>query len=155
MRLALTGVVLMALTGAAAAATWTAAVEEDEGGPVLVASAAASNSPDNPSMLRLMCFDMVAVRYDPVIGPESGIPLDTETDLTFTDGSTTVTRHFVYEDMDGMVAAYLPRDDALVDLLIHGTEVSVADADGAFPVRVFPLDGSARAIGRLLSECGR
>lgn len=154
MRLALAGLIIALSAEGAAAATWSVQMEEDEGGPVLVASATAANSPDQPSMLRLMCFDQMVVRYDPALSPEGGVPVGAESDFTFADGGTMVTRHFVFEDMDGMFAAYVPREDALVELLTHGTEVTVADPGGAYPGRTFALDGSAKAIDRLLADCG-
>jgi hypothetical protein len=154
MRLALAGLMVLLSAAGAAAATWTAEMVEDEGGPVLMARASASNSPDNPSMLQLVCFEQMMVRYDPVLSMEGGVPPGAESDFTFADGGTSVTRHFVFEDMDGMFAAYVPHDDTLVTLLVHGSEVAVADPAGAYPARTFALDGSARAIGRLLADCG-
>ena len=133
-------------------ADWTAQMEEDEGGPVMVASVTGEAAGDLAPMLRIVCAgdEGVMLRYD--MASEDGGP-GSEADFLFENESTQVTKHMLFEEMDGAFAAYFPKTDPIVTLLKTGEEVFVSESSGNYPAQTFPLKGSSKAIDTVLKKC--
>ncbi len=154
MRRALLLLALLLVPGTAFAAdgVWTAQQEEDEGGPVMVASVSAEADGGVTPMLRIICAgsEGVMLRYD--MASEDGGP-GSEADFLFENESTQVSKHMVYEDMDGAFAAYFPKTDPIVTLLKTGEEVFVSESTGNYPAQTFQLKGSGKAIDTVIKQC--
>ena len=123
-------VMLLPATGFAAEGKWTAEMQEDEGGSVLVASVTAKPVGDLTPALSLMCAgtEGVNLRYQTHIEGEPSA----ESDILLKTDKAELTRHFVYEDMDGAFAAV--GDDA------DQCSLSGGRADG---LRIVSLTGVA------------
>jgi len=146
-----------ALPALAASDIWTAEMQEDEGGPVMTAWVDGTGAAGDaiPPAIRIMCFDEVSFRFDPgvVAGGDAMAPGD-EADLLLKSDKAEITRHALYEDMDGALAVYVPRDDALISMLRAGTKVDIAvPARASFPIRTFTLKGSSAALATLFASC--
>ena len=142
----------LAATASAACGMWSVASEQDEGGPVVTADVCAGSG-DATAALSVSCAGQVNVRYD--LGaaqkpePEPGATAR----FRFASGSASLVLKLQYEEMDGMFAAYLPKNHALLKLLQSGDTVSIADVGGRFGTHDFSLSGSSAAIGRVLAGC--
>ena len=152
MRRAVLCCALMLLPSAALAEGWTAQMEEDEGGPTMVASIIGSADGSVTPELRLMCAgtEGVNLRYE---GAAEGAEPGSEGDFTLTTDKTSVTKHMLYEDMDGAFAAYFQPSDPTIALLKGGKTVTLSDKSGKSPDQTFPLTGSSKAIDALLKTC--
>ena len=142
---------LMLLPTAAFAAGWTAEMQEDEGGPVMTAYVLGEGAADTAPELRMTCgSDGASLRYLMVgVGDEPA----SEADFLFENESTQATLHMIFEEMDGAYAAYFPATDPVIALLKSGSEVLISEKSGNFPAQSFPLQGSSKAIDKLLKSC--
>ncbi len=136
----------------AAEGQWTAEMQEDEGGPTMVASVLGPAVGDVTPALSLMCAgtEGVNLRYE---GAAEGVEPGSEGDFTLTTDKTSVTKHMLYEDMDGAFAAYFQPSDPTIALLKGGKTVTLSDKSGKSPDQTFPLTGSSKAIDALLKTC--
>ncbi|HVY51464.1 MAG TPA: hypothetical protein VHA07_07855 [Devosia sp.] len=143
---------VMAVPGLAHAAGWTSQMEEDEGGSVMVASVDADAVGSIAPALRLMCAgsEGVNLRYQAAVDT---VEPGAEADFLFESETGRLTRHMVYEDLDGAFAAYFPPSDPLIRLLKTGSRVSVSQPGGNSPTVAFTLAGSSKAIDVLLGTC--
>lgn len=94
------------------------------------------------------------LRYDP--GPDADPEIDWTgrgARLTFDFGGRTLERDLVYEANDAMFATALGGDDALLDAIMAGAEVTVRAPAGRLPVNTFSLAGSTAAIGEMRRSC--
>lgn len=134
-----------------ACTSWTAEMVEDEGGPVLSAFACATDRPD--AYLSLSCFDNLYLSYDLATGAERSPDPGEETDVAFSVGGRTETLKLTYQEMDGRHAADLPVDAPLVQLLLSGGSLHVADVAGRYPAHDFSLAGAPEALEQLIEGC--
>ena len=153
-RLLLCLVFLLPGVSLAAGSTWTAQMEEDEGGPVMVASVEADDAGGGTlvPLLRLMCGGSgeFALRYET---STEGSAIGSEADFLFENETAQLTRHLIFEEMDGAFAGYFPVTDPLLALLRAGANVTVSEASGNLPTQAFSLKGSSKAIATLLKHC--
>lgn len=143
---------LLPATALAAEGKWTAEMQEDEGGPMMVASVLAKPVGDFTPVLSLMCAgtEGVNLRYVTTLGTAEP---DSEADFTLKSDASQLTRHMVYEDMDGAFATYFQPSDPTIDLLKKGKELTISDAAGKYAAQTFALTGSTKAIDTLLKAC--
>jgi hypothetical protein len=155
---AIAALLLSAAPVLAASDTWTAEMQEDEGGPVMTAWVDGTGAAGDaiPPAIRIMCFDEVSFRFDPgvVAEGEGAMTPGNEADLLLKTDKAELTRHALYEDMDGALAVYVPKDDALIDMLRTGATIDISVPErAAFPVRTFTLKGSSAALATLFASC--
>ena len=142
---------LILVPGTAFAAGWVAEMQEDEGGPVMTAYVIGAADGAIAPELRMTCSsDGVALRY--LMTGDAGSP-GSEADFLFENESTQATLHMAYEGMDGAFAAYFPKTDPVITLLETGSDVFVSESTGNYPAQSFPLQGSSKAIDKLLRSC--
>ena len=156
MRLLSLAVLPAALTLATASlgAGWESGMIEDEGGPVMMAWVYGENSGANPPELRMFCGTELVLRFGHGGTGEEGLePIRDPLPHTFDFGEDTLGLDMQYEEMDGMYAAYMAPDAALVALLRSKDTVAVDAPTGPWPVEEFTLAGSSRAISAVLKTC--
>lgn len=146
--------VMASFSGAAVAADggWTAEMQEDEGGSVMVASVSAAPVGDVTPVLELMCAGSEGVNLRYLSSADTVSP-GSEADFSFENENSKLTKHMLYEDMDGAFAAYFQPSDPMVSFLQTGDEVFVSEASGNYPAQTFTLTGSSKAIAKLLKTC--
>ncbi len=150
MRFILSLAALLLLTSNTLGAGWTAGMEEDEGGPVMMASVEGEGPGDFPPMLILTCSDEVGLRYLTAgdLGGENE-----EADFLFASESAEQTLHTRWEGMDGAFAAYFPKTDPVLELLMSGSDLLITSPAETYPPQSFTLEGSRAAIETLLATC--
>lgn len=132
--------------------SWTVEMWEEEGGSILTAAACAKQFPD--AWLSLTCFEgTLGIRYDLAYGAERSPDLDEQRDVTFTLGDKTETVPMDHQAMDGLFAATVPADGALVGLLEGDGELAIKDTDSFYPFRTYSLAGALEAIAEIRASC--
>ena len=146
-------VLALALWPAAAFADgWTAEMQDDEGGQVMVASVAGDPNGKLTPMLEVECAGTQGVMLRYLASTEQGTPGD-KVSFLFENESKQVTLDMSYEDMDGAFAAYFPKTADIITLLENGPDVTISDSSGNYPAEAFPLQGSTKAITKVLKAC--
>jgi hypothetical protein len=136
---------------APACSTWTAELQEDEGGEVMTARACALDAPD--IYMQLTCGSgTVSFRYDPAYGSDTVPSFEDEQPVTFTFSDSSETLAMRYEEMDGMLAAYMPPDAAIIGKLRAESSLEIG-AVGGYPAHRFGLSGSSKALDTLVAGC--
>lgn len=136
--------------------SWSAELWATEEGEQLVA-AVRSFEPEPEAFaptLAVLCG--LTLRYDP--GPASDPDIDwtgRSVLLAFDFGGSTIERELRYEAMDGMFAMSIGANDALLDAIRAGAQVTVRLPDGGLPENTFSLSGSTAAIAEMRRNCRR
>jgi hypothetical protein len=142
------------LLASAANAAWESGMQEDEGGPVMMAWVYGAEGGDMSPELRMMCGDEMMLRFGQGALPEGeSEPITEPVEFTFDFGDDMVALEMQYEEMDGMYAAYFPKDALIIGYLRGKESVAVDAPSGPWPVEEFTLEGSSKAISALLKSC--
>lgn len=143
---------LLPATAFAGDGKWTAEMQEDEGGSVMVASVSIKPVGDLIPTLSLMCAgtEGVNLRYEMSTG---GAEPASEADFVLKTDKAELSKHMVFEEMDGAFAAYFQPTDAAIALLKGGSEITITQTGSDSQAQTFPLAGSSKAIDTLLKSC--
>ena len=143
---------LLPATAFAGDGKWTAEMQEDEGGSVMVASVSIKPVGDLVPTLSLMCAgtEGVNLRYETSTG---GAEPASEADFVLKTDKAELSKHMVFEEMDGAYAAYFQPTDSAIALLKGGSEITITQTGSSGPAQTFPLAGSSKAIATLLKSC--
>lgn len=145
--------VALSFASASLGAGWESGMVEDEGGPVMMAWVYGTGG-DVPPELRMMCGEQLNLRFGQGSGiGEGGEPMTGPVGFTFDFGDDAISLDMQYEEMDGMYAAYVPKDSLIVGFLRSADSVAVDAPTGPWAVEEFTLSGSSKAIAAVLKSC--
>lgn len=141
---------------------WSAKMEEDEGGPVMTAAIcakASSGAAGQEHLLLVTCGgdNTLSMRFLPV-APESFPPggneeFKTDLKLSMDEVSLTLPAHF--ESMDGAMVFSAGFGTPLLDGMMSHKAISLSDPAGAVPAATFTLEGSKKALRKVIASCSQ
>ena len=131
---------------------WAVAEVEREEGKRWTASVCAKRK-DRDAFLEIVCYGgKLNIRYQPVL-PDGQDPKDGMSDFIFNMSSGQRRVALGFEGLDGAFATDLDRRHPLFEMMMRGDRLSIRDSKAKVATQTYTLDGSCKALSRLLARC--